>query len=92
VLDDYYREALNIEVDFSLKSNRVVWVLNHLMKKWEKPKGIRMDNGQEFIASLMAEWSQMHEIVFLYLQPGKPIQHAFVERLNRTFREHGLNA
>jgi putative transposase len=92
VLDDYNREALNIEVDFSLKSNRVVWILNHLMKKWEKRGRIRMDNGPEFIARLMAEWSQMHEIVFLYLQPGKPTRNAFAERFNRTFREHGLNA
>jgi putative transposase len=72
VLDDYNREALNMEVDFSLKSSRMVWVLNYLMEKWEKPGRIRMDNGPEFIARLMAEWSQMHEIVFLYLQPGKP--------------------
>lgn len=69
VIDDYNREALHIEIDFSLPSKRVVWVLNHLINRRGKPQKIRMDNGPEFIAKIASEWSQMHEIDFQYFNP-----------------------
>lgn len=86
VIDDFNREGLGIEVDFSLPSERVVRALNQIIEWRGKPKSIRCDNGPEYISATLARWAEKHKIEITYIQPGKPQQNAYVERYNRTVR------
>lgn len=90
VLDDFNREGLAIEVDFSLPSERVVRALNQIIGWRGKPLAIRVDNGPEYISGTLQTWAEKAGIALMYIQPGKPQQNAYVERYNRTVRTEWL--
>ncbi len=48
VLDDFNREGLSIEVDFSLPAECVIRSLNQIIKWRGKPKMTLVDNGPEY--------------------------------------------
>jgi putative transposase len=92
IIDDYNREALWIEIDTSLPSQRVTRILDAIAEWREYPQQLRLDNGPEFISKHMAAWADEHKITLAFIQPGKPAQNAYIERFNRTFREDVLDA
>jgi len=49
-LNDFNREGLAIEVDFSLPAERVVRALNQIIVWRGKPLAIRVDNGPEYVS------------------------------------------
>jgi putative transposase len=57
VIDDFNREALGMEIDFSLPSARVIRALEHIIEWRGRPQAIRCDNGPENISGLIQAWA-----------------------------------
>ncbi len=94
IIDDFNRESLAIEIDTSLPSLRVIRVLERLIAERGCPAIIRCDNGPEFISHLLEAWCnhESRKITLQFIQPGRPMQNAFIERKNGSIRRELLNA
>ena len=89
VVDDATREYVLKVVDFSISGHRVANELDRLSRKL--PKTIVCDNGPEFTSKAMYFWSKRSAVRLHFIQPGKPMQNAFVESFNGKLREYCLN-
>ncbi len=91
IMDDFNRQSLAIEVDTSLPTLRLIRTLELLIARHGKPANLRMDNGPEFISHKLEQWCSQHQISLQFIQPGKPMQNAFIERKNGSLRRELLN-
>ena len=91
VIDDFNRQGLGIEVDFSLPAERVTRALDQIIEWRGKPNAIRCDNAPELAGYAMAAWAEKHGIELHFIQPGNPQQNAYIERFNRTVRYDWLS-
>lgn len=66
-------------------------MLERLRETRGLPEVIRTDNGPEFRSRAFDAWAYARGVKLEYIQPGKPVQNAFIESLNGSFREECLN-
>ncbi|MEZ6196802.1 MAG: IS3 family transposase [Planctomycetota bacterium] len=91
VVDDCTREALAVEVASSLPSGRVIRVLEGIIARRGRPGVIIHDNGPEFVSNQILRWAYERGLKLCPIQPGKPVQNAFVESFNGRLRDECLN-
>lgn len=91
IADDFNREAVHIEIDTSITSERLVRVFERIKTERGLPQVLRTDNGPEFLGETFIQWSKDAGMAIQYIQPGKPNQNAYIERFNRTYREEVLD-
>lgn len=91
VVDDLTRENHAIEVDRSLPGARIVRVLDRVATVHGYPTAIVCDNGPEFTGRALDQWAYQHGVRLHFIQPGRPVQNAFIESFNGRFREECLD-
>ena len=91
IVDDYTRENIVIYPDRSIKSEKLINIFNKLKITRGLPKMIVCDNGPEFISQNLDMWAYQNKVELKFIQPGKPVQNAYIESFNGKFRDECLN-
>jgi putative transposase len=91
VIDEFTRECLSIRIDRKLKSADVIDVLSDLFILRGVPQHIRSDNGPEFIAKAVREWSTAVGAMTAFIEPGSPWENGYCESFNSKLRDELLN-
>jgi len=91
LMDGYTREAPWLEMDTSLPGLRVAQVLERVAQERGLPETIQVDNGPEFISRVVDQWAYTNGVALHFIDPGKPVQNAFIESFNGKFRDECLN-
>jgi putative transposase len=90
IVDDFSRECLATVVDTSLGGVRVVRELEQLGFERSTPRVIVSDNGTELTSCAVLRWAT-GRLDWHYIEPGKPVQNAFIESFNSRLRDECLN-
>ena len=91
IVDDFNRECLAAEVDTSITGARVVGVLERLREFRGLPQILVLDNGPEFAGQALDVWAYEQGVKLRFIEPGKPVQNAFIESFNGKMRDECLN-
>ena len=91
VVDTFTRECLWIEVGPAMSGESVTTVLDFLVHLRGNPQSITTDNGSEFTGRALDKWAYDHKVHLHFIDPGKPVQNAYVESFNGKFRNECLN-
>ena len=91
VVDDFTRESVVLAVGMSLTSADIAVALREAMLERGKPERVGCDNGPEFRSGHFQRWAATQGIDLQFIDPGKPMQNAFVESFNGRFRDECLS-
>ena len=91
IVDDHSRFYPGQIIDVSITGARLASYLDDLALIHGLPEEIILDNGPEGTSRAMFDWSEQTGVRLRFIEPGKPVQNAFVESFNGKLRDACLN-
>lgn len=91
IIDDFSRECIALELDFSFSGTRLAQIFNRIANTRSLPEIIKSDNGPELTSGKLLEWSGNAGVDWHFIEPGKPNQNGTVESFNGRLRDELLN-
>ncbi len=88
IVDDCSKKSPGLFVSYSITAFDLTKFFDSLAKL---PSKLRCDNGPEMTSREFMSWAKRRNIEIEFIEPGKPIQNAYVESFNSRFRDECLN-
>lgn len=88
IVDDCSKKSPGLLADYSITANDLTTFFDQLPSL---PRKLRCDNGPEMSSREFMDWARRRDIEIEFIEPGKPIQNAYVESFNSRFRHECLN-
>jgi len=91
VVDNWSRSSPVLEAEFRMSGERVSRVLDRVLGEGSGMRSITVDHGTEFQSRALEDWAYRRGVQLDFIQPGKPVENAFIESFNGRLREKCLN-
>jgi putative transposase len=92
VVDEFTREALAMEAERRIDGDKVVDVLDRLVRqRGRHPEFVRCDNGPEMTSNALRDWCRFSRTGAAFIEPGSPWENPFVESFNSRVRDELLS-
>lgn len=88
IVDDCTKKCPGLLMGYGITASEMIIFFESLPKL---PKKLRCDNGPEMSSKEFMDWAFKRKIAIEYIQPGKPVQNAFIESFNSRLRDECLN-
>jgi putative transposase len=91
IVDDANHESVAIVPERAIGGHPLTHIQDQLRVTRGLPQVIRTDDGKEFCGRAMLIWAHERGVTLRLIEPGKPIQNAYIESFNDRLRDECLN-